>query len=377
MSSSGESVRAFAGSLSLEQTLEKVIERIIDREMKRKKIGEALANLREVDLDAMSGVAEKTLFKEVEMDPLVDVRVCGVDGSLLDQQLHGFDLILVRALAVIFHYRGAVLAGVEYSPSELPPPKLIDVAEPLDSWEFQVLAGMERQLAEIEIAVQVAERGGVESIMLDGSIVPQYVERFPRSPILLERYQNLIRAYMRLYQVCAEAGIVLAGAVKDSRGTRFVEILKEAFDRFNLEKEDVLILDKTKDTVLLNHVLRVGERTSAFTYVERPSSYVLSDLGSWGERIYGFYIRTVPYDRPLRIEFLKGVEDAAETADRVASLVYALSSHHEEFGLPSVIIEADASARLAEEELSWVRDIISARLDPAFAPDLRRERKPF
>ncbi|MEM3453150.1 MAG: hypothetical protein QW835_05950, partial [Candidatus Hadarchaeum sp.] len=69
--------------------------------------------------------------------------------------------------------------------------------------------------------------------------------------------------------------------------------------------------------------------------------------------------------------------DAAETADRVASLVYALSSHHEEFGLPSVIIEADASARLAEEELSWVRDIISARLDPAFAPDLRRERKPF
>ncbi|MEM4202073.1 MAG: DNA double-strand break repair nuclease NurA [Candidatus Hadarchaeum sp.] len=377
MSSSGESVRAFAGSLSLEQTLEKVIERIIDREMKRKKIGEALANLREVDLDAMSGVAEKTLFKEVEMDPLVDVRVCGVDGSLLDQQLHGFDLILVRALAVIFHYRGAVLAGVEYSPSELPPPKLIDVAEPLDSWEFQVLAGMERQLAEIEIAVQVAERGGVESIMLDGSIVPQYVERFPRSPILLERYQNLIRAYMRLYQVCAEAGIVLAGAVKDSRGTRFVEILKEAFDRFNLEKEDVLILDKTKDTVLLNHVLRVGERTSAFTYVERPASYVLSDLGGWGERIYGFYIRTVPFDRPLRIEFLKGVEDAAETADRVASLVYALSSHHEEFGLPSVIIEADASARLAEEELSWVRDIISARLDPAFAPDLRRERKPF
>ncbi|MEM4187981.1 MAG: DNA double-strand break repair nuclease NurA, partial [Candidatus Hadarchaeum sp.] len=336
MSSSGESVRAFAGSLSLEQTLEKVIERIIDREMKRKKIGEALANLREVDLDAMSGVAEKTLFKEVEMDPLVDVRVCGVDGSLLDQQLHGFDLILVRALAVIFHYRSAVLAGVEYSPSELPPPKLIDVAEPLDSWEFQVLAGMERQLAEIEIAVQVAERGGVESIMLDGSIVPQYVERFPRSPILLERYQNLIRAYMRLYQVCAEAGIVLAGAVKDSRGTRFVEILKEAFDRFNLEKEDVLILDKTKDTVLLNHVLRVGERTSAFTYVERPASYVLSDLGGWGERIYGFYIRTVPFDRPLRIEFLKGVEDAAETADRVASLVYALSSHHEEFGLPSV-----------------------------------------
>ncbi|MEM3514227.1 MAG: DNA double-strand break repair nuclease NurA [Candidatus Hadarchaeum sp.] len=377
MSLSVQSVGTFAGSLSLEQALEKAIKRMIDQEMKRKKIGEALANLREVDLDVMRGVAEKTLFKEVGMDPLVDVRVCGVDGSLLYQQLHGFDLILVRALAAIFHYRGAVLEGVEYSPSELPPPKLIDVVEPLDSWEFQSLAGMERQLAEIETAAQVAERGGVESILLDGSIVPQYVERFPRSPILLEKYQNLIRAYTRLYQVCAEAGIVRAGAVKDSRGTRLVEILKAAFDKFNLEKEDLLILDKTRDTVLLNHVLGVGERTSAFTYVEKPASYVLSDLGSWGARIYGFYIRTVPYDRPLRIEFLKGVENVAETADRVASLVYALSSYHEGFGLPSVIIEADACARLAEEELSWVRDIISARLDPDFAPDLRRERKPF
>lgn len=380
MSSSGHPGGFFADNLSLELALEKVIERIIDQEARRKRIGEALASLREIDSEATNGFAEKTLVKKVEMDPLTDVRVCGIDGGLLDQQLHGFDLIIVRALAAIFHYRNAVLVGVEYLPSELPPPKLIDVAEPLDSWEFQVLAGMERQLVEIEIGVQVAEKGVVGAILLDGSIVPQYVERFPRSPILQERYRNLIQSYIRLYQACAEANIVLAGAVKDSRGTRFVEILKkEVFDKFSfgLGKEDLSILDKTRDTVLLSHVLRVGERTSAFTYAEKPASYVLSDLGDWGTKIYGFYLRAVPFDRPLRIEFLEGSENVAETADRVASLVYALSSHHEGFGMPSVIIEADACARLAEEDLDLVRDIISARLGPAFTPDLRRERKPF
>lgn len=368
----------FVDSLTLELALKKMIERIMDQEARRKRVSEALARLREIGLNAMNGIAEKAIIKEVEMDPLFDVRVCGVDGGLLDQQLHGFDLILVRALAAIFHYRRAVLCGAEYLPSEMPPPKLIDVAEPLDFWEFQVLAGMERQLAEVEIAAQVAERGGVEAILLDGSIVPQYVERFPRSSLLLECYRNLIRAYIGLYQNCAEGGILLAGAVKDSRGARFVEILKkDFFGKFNLGKEDLLILDKTRDTALLNHVLGVGERTSAFTYAEKSTNYVLSDLGGWGARIYGFYIRTVPFDRPLRAEFLSGAENVAETADRVASLIYALSSHHEGFGLPSVIVEADACARLAEEDLSLVRDSISARLEPALFSDLRRERRPF
>ncbi|MGQ9788627.1 MAG: DNA double-strand break repair nuclease NurA [Candidatus Hadarchaeaceae archaeon] len=356
-----------------------MIERIMDQEARRKRVGEALTRLREIDSDAMNGIVEKAIVKEVKMDPLIDVRVCGVDGGLLDQQLHGFDLILLRALAAIFHYRRAILSGAEYLPSEIPPPKLIDVAEPLDFWEFQVLAGMERQLAEIEIAAQVAEGGGVEAILLDGSIVPQYVERFTGSSLLPERYRNLIQAYKSLYQKCAEAGILLAGAVKDSRGARFAEILKkDFFDRFSfLEKEDLSILDKTRDTVLLNHILGVGERTSAFTYAERPAGHVLSDLGSWGARIYVFYIRTVPFDRPLRIEFLNGAENVTKTAERVASLVYALSSHHDGFGLPSVIVEADACARLVEEDLSLVRDSISARLGPVLDPNLRRERRPF
>lgn len=364
-----------------EQSLEAIAERILEQQGRRKKVAEALAGLRKVSFEPVEGIVEPFIVNEVKMDPLSDLVVAGVDGGLLEQQLHGLDLILVRALAAIFHYRDAILVEAEYNPTEVPPPKLIDVAESLDAWEFQLLAGMERQLAEIELAADVAERSGARMIILDGSIVPQYVERFPRSPLLLERYQRLIKAYTRLYQTCVKSDSFLVGAVKDSRGGRFIDILKHGllhvFGELGLEQRDLAILDKSRDTVLLDHLLMVGERTSAFTYAEKPASYVLRDLGAWAAKVYAFYIKTVPFDRPLRVEFLDTLESAAETANSVASLVYALSSHHDSFGLPSVIIEADACARLAEEDLCVVRDSISDRLEPSSLLDLRRSRRPF
>ncbi|MFH1821560.1 MAG: DNA double-strand break repair nuclease NurA [Methanobacteriota archaeon] len=367
--------------VGFEQALEAIAGRINEQQGRRKKVAEALAGLRKVSFERVEGIVEPFLVNEVKMDSLSDLIVAGVDGGLLEQQLHGLDLILVRALAAVFRYRDAMLSEAEYIPNEVPLPKLIDVSESLDAWEFQLLSGMERQLAEIELASNVAEKSGAKMIIIDGSVVPQYVERFPNNPLLFERYQKLIQAYVRLYQTCSKSNSFLVGAVKDSRGGRFTDILKRgilpAFGDFGLEQGDLSILDRSRDTVLLDHLLEVGERTPAFTYAENPAGYVLRDLGAWAGKVYVFYIKTVPFDRPLRVEFLDILENPAETADSVASLVYALSSHHDAFGLPSVIIEADACARLVEEDLCMVRDSISDRLGPSSLLDLRRNRRPF
>lgn len=367
-------------SADFDRSLEAIVDRINRQQGRRKRVAEALAGLRGANVDC-GGTVEPFSVKEVRMDPLTSLSVAGIDGGLLEQQLHGLDLILARAIAAVFHYRDAALEGAEYFPNEFPSPKLIDVSESLDSWEFQLLAGMERQLAEMELAGDVAELGGVGVIILDGSIVPQYVERSPQRQLLLERYQSLMQAYGRLYQACARSGILLVGAVKDSRGARFVDILKgqvlPAVGDIGLGKEELEVLDKSRDTVLLDHLLREGERTPAFTYAENPASYVLRDLGAWAAKIFAFYIKTVPLDRPLRVEFLGGDGEPGDVAERIASLIYALSSHHEAFGLPSVIIEADACARLAEDDLVMVRDSISDRLEPSSLLDLRRSRRPF
>ncbi|MDI6883676.1 MAG: DNA double-strand break repair nuclease NurA [Hadesarchaea archaeon] len=370
-----------ADHFGFEGTLASIAERIREQQGRRQKVAEALAGLRGVAMDGVEGVVEPSLINQVEMDPLVDLTVGGVDGGLLEQQLHGLDLILVRALAAIFHYRNAVLERAEYFPNEVPPPKLVDVAEPLDAKEFELLTGMERQLAELEVAADAVQESGAGLLLLDGSVVPQYVDRFPHSTLLLERYQKLIEAYTGLYRVCAKSGALLAGAVKDSRGGRFVDILRHgvlpAFGDLGLEQKDLATLQRSRDTALLDHLLGVGERTPAFTYAEKPASYVLRDLGVWATKVHAFYVKTVPFDRPLRVEFVDCGGEVTKTAGRIASLVYALSSHHDAFGLPSVLIEADACARLAEEDLCIVRDSIADRLGPSTLLDLRRHRKPF
>jgi len=368
-------------SSGFEGTLAGIAERIREQQGRRRKVAEALSRLRDVVLEDAEGIVEPSILKGVEMDPLDDLTVAGVDGGLLEQQLHGLDLILVRALAAIFHYRKAELELAEYIPNEAPPPNLIDVAEPLDAREFELLTCMERQLAELEVAAESVRNSGAELLLLDGSVVPQYVDRFPHRPLLLERYQKLIEAYIGLYQACARSGTLLAGAVKDSRGGRFVDILRHevlpVFGDFGLEQKDLAILERSRDTILLDHLLGVGERTPAFTYAEKPASYVLRDLGPWAAKVYAFYLQTVPFDRPLRVEFVDCWDQPIKSADRIASLVYALSSHHDGFGLPSVLIEADACVRLAEEDLYIVRDSIADRLGPFALLELRRNMRPF
>jgi hypothetical protein len=329
----------------------------------------------------MEEIIEPSLVKLVEQDALTNLTVAGVDGGMLEQQLHGLDLILVRAVAVIFHYRDAGLERAEYFPSEMPFPRLIDVAEPLDAREFELLAGMERQLTELGLATEALRVNEVELLLLDGSVVPQYIDRFPHNQSLLERYHKLLDAYTKLYETCAESGTLLAGAVKDSRGGRFVDILRRrvlpGLGGLGLEQKELEVLERSRDTVLLDHVLEVGERTFTFRYAEKPASYVLRDLGEWAMRVYAFYLKTVPFDRPLRLEFVDFKDEPVQTADCIASLIYALSFHHDAFGLPSVLIEADACARLTEEDLSIVRDSIADRLGPSALLDLRRHRRPF
>ncbi|MEM2907624.1 MAG: hypothetical protein QXP65_00250, partial [Candidatus Hadarchaeales archaeon] len=100
-------------------------------------------------------------------------------------------------------------------------------------------------------------------------------------------------------------------------------------------------------------------------------------LEGWIERTYAFYLKAVPYDFPLRVEFVDGGDGVLETAEEVASLVYALSSYHDAYGLPSVLIEADARARLHEEDLEMVRDSIADRLGASASWYMRRQRGPF
>lgn len=379
----------------LEHTLANLAERIRKQDRKRRMIGGMLRqlkrhiNLMRVENLEAEGALESNFSKNVEQKGLASFTVVGVDGGVFAQQLHGLDLILVRAVAAVFHYREGELVTAEYYPSEAPMPRLISVTEPLDARSLELLISMERQLVELKLAAQTLRASNADLLLLDGSILPQYVDRFPHSPRVVKLHRKLLRAFSELYGVCMKSETLLAGAVKDSRSARFIDILKQKilpslaegrklrFTEASTFSRNLDILDNSRDTVLLDHVLDVGERSFIFRYAENPSNFIPKDIGELARRVYAFYLKIVPYDRPLRIEFMEGGEMPSLTADRVASLIYALSAHHDAFGLPSVLMEADACARLTEDDVDIVRDSIADRVGPSVLLELRRHRKPF
>jgi hypothetical protein len=394
MVSSAQGLVSLSNYDDLERTLTKLVERIRDQGQRRRSVAAVLRRLKHnLDLSEMVDEAEREIAEDrlvtgVDRDPLSSSAVMGVDGGVLGRSLHGFDLILVRAVAAVFRYSGGELSGSGYYPSELPTPRLISIDEPLDSRELELAVGMQRQLAELQVARDALGEHEVDAVLLDGSVVPQYVDRFPHSPRVLNLYRELIDAFTGLYRACAEAGALLAGAVKDSRSSRFINLFQRKIlpliaDGEELSPRDLRalrdnedVLPNSRDTALLDHLLDVGERSFSFSYADPPAK-VLEDLGEWATRAYAFYIKTVPYDYPLRVEFVGGSEEAPQVADRVASLVYALSANHDACALPTVLIEADACARLAEEELTIIRDNITDRLEHSASLELRRQRRPF
>jgi hypothetical protein len=380
--------------MELENALANLVEQIREQEYQREKIAGALKRLKAVPTNSLElpagEIVDDKLFKAVARDELQNLSAIGVDSSIITKQFHGLDLMIVRPIAVRFSYEHGCLFDAEYFPSEMPSPKLIPFLDPMDAYELEVTTNAERQLAELKIAYQTLCNGGADLLLLDGSILPQYVDRLSFNIKFFDIYRKLLDAFSSLYQACEERVTLLAGVIKDSRSKRLIDllgrkILPEISSSNFLSSDDLAvisknldILERSKDVVFLNHILNVGERSFAFKYSDSlTSSPTLKEIEALSSKIFAFYIKTAPFDYPFRVEFIDFADNPQKTADRVASLIYALSSHHDAFGLPSVLIEADTCARLNEEDLDIVQDSIMDRLGPSMIMDLRRDRRPF
>lgn len=374
----------------LEYRLGEIAEKIKDQGRKRRLLAEVLRHAKNEDqplVEEDGDILEPELVYPVEDAPLDDLVVAGVDGGVLSKPLHGLDLILVRAVAAIFKYEGGNLREADYHPGEMPVPQLINVHEPVDSRELDVLVGLRRQETELDRAREAIVDRDIDALMLDGSVLPQYIN-YVSSARTRDLHKGLIDSFKGLYRTCEEEGILLLGVVKDSRSARLANIFRKrilprVMEGSDLPSYDITSLDENKgvlrssrDTAFLDYFLEAGERSFSFKYAEAPANF-LSDFEGWRNKICAFYLKPAPYDRPTMVEVVCSEEEDLERVRGAASLVNALSANHEACALPSVLIEADARAALAEEEISILRDNIADRLEPSTMLDLRRERRPF
>jgi uncharacterized protein (UPF0335 family) len=351
----------------MRQKLREIAESISRLDEERKTIA---CGMRGRAIDVLPDALERGMVLPVAPAPL-DFSVAAVDGGLLAQEFHGFDMLLTRAVAVLFSYRGGKLEGHEYWPCALPESE-IAVTHTLDTHEFQRFKSLFRLKTEIGTALSACQKFSPKFMLLDGSILPQVSDRpgaGEEEPKAL--YDEIIASYTSLYSLCEERGIRLVGVIKDSRGRRFIEIL----ERMLVEKERET-LRKSSDTSLLNHMLAEMERTASFSYAtEQKEHVVLKDLGGWGSRIAVFYAKPVPGDRPVRIEFLSA---GGAGAGEVASAICSLCAINAKYAQPAALIEADLRAAMSPLELERAyKDLFVRTGLRSSMLKLRRDSRPF
>ncbi|MHA1404119.1 MAG: DNA double-strand break repair nuclease NurA [Candidatus Helarchaeota archaeon] len=372
-------------------------QKISNYEKRKLKFVSSLDFLRDLDLSFLSPIVhdelgETVLVHKVNPTNLTGLTVAGVDGGLISKSLHNFDLVLTRAVACIFHFQKN-RPVVQYITSESPRPLLHYNFKPYSRTETDLFATLERIKCEIKLAQSIFNNATPEAILLDGSILPLPSDR-PSSlnnPQLYRKYETLIKEFESLYDLCLTHKTILAGCIKDTRSSRLVKFLGKIIpnlfhhkDNLNVDLNKIFELDYRKviellrDTDFLSTFLEVGERTAVMNYFENKAP-IYKDLDPYfADRLKLFYLKTVEYDIPMRVEVLTLNSTPLKTIRKISSILYPLSSYHSKYGVPTVLIEADARAKLNENDLELIYDMLYDSVPGSIKLlKLRRYRRPF
>ena len=341
---------------------------------------------------------EKHLINEVFPNSLNHLTVAGVDGGLVARSLIGIDIYFIRAIAVMMTFSARGIYKTEYIPEKYPKLHLYHVDVDNDD-ELEELGGLYRIRQELSAALEVLEKEHkhCDVLLMDGGV--------PELPLLLSgspRLQNPSRWVKQLLtQLLEESfrrGIPIAWIVKDSRSKQFMDLLLKSTP-FLLQNKKVPrsmmkgyrnIFATSRDQEFLYYFLPDKHRTAVFFKGEFEGSILTSEHGSRDAHhvtspsqyhIYAFYIKSVPYDTPIRVEMAfpdtTPREKIVSQATSIAGIILTLTRSHPRYAVPSPIVEADARTKIKLNEVETILQMIQRRARVPMVQAKRRSRSPW
>ena len=370
---------SFLFGMEIGSVISEAVDSISALDRKRRVLAEKLLPLNKLNLLEASceELLEEKMVSPVEK-PVLDCKVAGVDSGFVGKDLLALDLVLIRSVGAMFDYEKGKLKDARYFPRfySFPEPHLSLGGLEVD--EFQCNKNMQRLIEEVGTAKSIIEEFSPKYCFLDGSIIPQYADKPRKDSQIKSNYHKMLSDFQGLYSVAEKHGCELIACVEDSRGSRFRQLLQE---NLLANKESLASqLEGCYDAILLDYLLKVGERSFAFSYTSKTDEHpILMDFDDkWAKSVRAFYLKPVAFDRPLRVEFLHtNGGSISEHASKVASVVYAQSCLHREYAYPTILMEADLHARLKPQEIEVVYDKILNKLGKGFKLRLRRDYRPF
>ena len=380
----------------LDHALSKLVEEIDRVETTRKRFGAVMKKIKgHIDLSRFPALVpdtmETSLLKKLEPTSLSGLRIAGIDGGLVRKRFRSMDILLTRAVAVVFQFGREDGPDVEFYPEAFPEPRITPVLLALQSSELDQLASLERVAIELEATISVLDEFHTDLILIDGSLFYHPRDRPQRGSVAFAKFQEVMALYRQLYHKSRKKKTTLVGIVKDSRSTRMVQILGELLPHIIRDSsvfelmQDVdyrWLLKVSRDCGLLDTFMESGERTFAFRYsseLTHNANSANDELSIWSSSIWVTYLKTAQDDLPLRIEVLMDQDDKdTKKLDRALSAVLPLSWQHPEYGIPTPILEADARARITGHEAQLIIDRLMALSGLTYTVlEKRRSRNPF
>lgn len=342
--------------------IRKIANKIRIDEKNRKLLAETIKNLK------ING-----LTNTIEPFNINNLKIAAIDGGLIKKSVHGFDFMLIRAASVLFYYKNNKINSVKYFPEKnlIPTPIISETISDIDWIQFSSIM---REKTEIKNAINCINHLKPDILLLDGSIIPYYLDKPSKSSQIYKDYIELVNLYKKLYEKALSRNIILAGIVEDSKATVFCEFIKENILN-KIDNKNVQIfrklLNKTRDTNLLSLLLKHKEMSRVLKYSSKK--IISEDLNQYAENIFLFYIKTAKFDRPIRVEFLN-----KENAEKLGKILLSISGQHFEYGIPTPLIEADNIAKLSERDFeNFYSKLLSYTGNLSCLKKLRREQRPF
>ena len=375
--------------------LSDIVARIEALEKEKRRIAKVIKesidelNLEKIPIQLKEDLFENEIINSVTKADLKGISISAVDGGLVVKNLVGLDLIFTRATGVIFSYRHSGRVEVKYIQTKTPNIEVFHNFATNNLLELEFLAGLHRVREELSMARMILNENIADILLLDGSI-------FPIVPLLNQLtntfnakiFKDVITEYVKLLDTADATNTVLAGVIKDSRKITFVSWLLKTIPLFLttskklqsiLESDYRHTLQQTNDSEFLYLLLDPGERTVFMKYhLEIDEGFNILDKKR--KSSFGFfYIKTVKYDHPLRVEFYDPSMEFIRIGEKLASVVYTSASFHQRFGLPSVLVEADNRARLSQQDIDFLyrQILIKAGINSISLMERKRDRKIF
>jgi hypothetical protein len=381
---------------NLDVLLSQLVEEIERIETTKKQFGEVMDRIKSnINLSKFPGIASNVIdsdfTKKIQATDLAGLKIAGIDGGLVRRRFRSMDLLLTRAIAVIFQFGPEEGPNVEFFPDPFPEPQIRPMMLTLSGAELDQLASLERVAAELRVTLSVLEEYHSDLILVDGSLFYHPRDRPQSGSIVFEKFQEVLALYKQLYHKARKKGTTLIGIIKDSRSSRVTNFLGDFLPHI-IRKPAVFelmqgvdyrwLLKMSRDCDILDTYLKEGERSFIFRYsseLQPASNSISEDITEWASSIWVTYLKTARDDLPLRIEILTdGTPDDISKVDKALAAILPLSWQHPEYGIPTPILEADTRAKITSKETQLIVDRLMALSGLTYTSlEKIRSRNPF